>query len=157
DNSMTNRRLLILDDDPLTGQTIRNIAALAGFDVELTDSHREFFSALENVRPDAIALDLVMPEMDGVEVIAELARRRCTCKIIITSGVGGRILDAASRSAAERGLDIIGVLPKPFTPAALRELLVKCPPSDTGPLSDGNTWNADDAVHGTLTPQDLEH
>src|SRR5690606_39133269 len=57
----------------------------------------------------------------------------------------------------ERGLDIIGVLPKPFTPAALRELLVKCPPSDTGPLSDGNTWNADDAVHGTLTPQDLEH
>lgn len=153
---MTGKRLLILDDDPLTGQTIRNIAALAGFGVQLTVSHREFFAMLVSWQPDVIALDLVMPEMDGVEVIAELARRGCVCKIIITSGVGGRVLDAAGRSATERGLDIIGVLPKPFTPASLRELLSKCPPRGSQKKV---TKNLDEsfraALNGEIMPQEL--
>jgi EAL domain-containing protein (putative c-di-GMP-specific phosphodiesterase class I)/GGDEF domain-containing protein len=153
---MSANRLLILDDDPLTGQTIRNIAALAGFGVELTANHTDFFAALVDWQPDVIALDLVMPEMDGVEVIAELARRNCICKIIITSGVGGRVLDAAGRSATERGLDIIGVLPKPFTPASLRELLAKCPPP--GSLKKSSR-NLDEGFRAALssktTPQEL--
>jgi len=124
---MLARKLLILDDDPLTGQTIRNIALLFGFSVDLADNHKDFFRLLESSPPDVIALDLVMPDMDGVEVIAELGRRQCSAKVIVTSGVGSRVLDAAGRSASERGLDILGILPKPFTPASLRELLAKCP------------------------------
>jgi len=119
------RRLLILDDDPLAGQTIGNVAALAGYAVEVTDNHQDFFRLLEAWPPDIIALDLVMPGMDGVEIIAELARRQSQASIIITSGIGGRVLDAAGRTAAERGLHIGGILPKPFSPALLRELLTK--------------------------------
>ncbi|MDY6981619.1 MAG: EAL domain-containing response regulator [Pseudomonadota bacterium] len=126
---MTNaRRLLILDDDPLSGQTIGNVAALAAYEVEVTDNHTDFFRMLETWQPGIIALDLVMPGMDGVEIIAELARRHSQAKIIITSGIGGRVLDAAARTAAERGLHIVGVLPKPFLPTTLRELLAKSTP-----------------------------
>jgi len=123
-SSMSPRRLLILDDDPLIGQTITAIAALAGLETRYTPHPEEFFRALEEWNPTHIALDLLMPEMDGVQVIQRLALHRCGAAIIITSGVGARVLDAAGRLAAEHGLNIVGVVPKPFTPARLRQLLL---------------------------------
>ncbi|HEY0963982.1 MAG TPA: EAL domain-containing response regulator [Pseudomonadales bacterium] len=153
---MTNaRRLLILDDDPLSGQTIGNVAVLAGYDVEVTDNHTDFFRLLESWQPGIIALDLVMPGMDGVEIIAELARRRSVAKIIITSGVGGRVLDAAGRTASERGLHIAGMLPKPFSPAALRELLAKSQPGADDDAKPGAGMR-DLAATGTPTARELE-
>lgn len=122
---MDDRRLLILDDDPLTGHTIQRIAEFSGVTVRFTTNPGEFFQTLEDWEPTHIALDLIMPEMDGVEVMVRLAQRGCTANIIITSGVGSRVLDAAGRSAAEHGLNIIGVLSKPFSPAALRRLLTE--------------------------------
>jgi diguanylate cyclase (GGDEF)-like protein len=121
--TMNEGRLLILDDDQMTGQTMQSIAEFAGMEVRSTTSHQAFFGNLDTWRPDIIALDLIMPGMDGVEVMSALAERGCDAGIIITSGVGSRVLDAAARSAGEHGLNIIGVLPKPFLPAALRELL----------------------------------
>ncbi|MGB4248582.1 MAG: EAL domain-containing response regulator [Pseudohongiellaceae bacterium] len=120
---MTVKRLLILDDDLMVGKTIRFIAEGAGFDCQATDSPQEFFALLEDWRPTHIALDLVMPQMDGVEVMLELSRRSCTAHIIISSGVGSRVLDAARRSAAEHDLNIIGILSKPFKPSTLQTLL----------------------------------
>ncbi len=120
---MSDKRLLILDDDPLIGQTICFIADTMGMESQATDKPTDFFAALDSWQPTHIALDLVMPEMDGVEVMVELARRSCRAKIIITSGVGSRVLDAAGRSAAEHKLMILGVLAKPFLPSALRKLL----------------------------------
>lgn len=116
-------RLLILDDDPLTGQTIANIATMAGVDARYVDEPSVFFQQVKQWQPDFIALDLIMPAMDGVQVMIELARLNCHAEIIISSGVGGRVLDAAARSAAEHGLNIAGVLAKPFSPARLRALL----------------------------------
>lgn len=120
---MTPQRLLILDDDPGVGQTIELIAQAAGLSTLFTQSPAEFFDRVADWCPDYIALDLVMPQMDGVEVLAKLAERHCTAQIIITSGVGHRILDAAGRSAAELGLSIAGILSKPFMPSTLRKLL----------------------------------
>jgi EAL domain-containing protein (putative c-di-GMP-specific phosphodiesterase class I)/ActR/RegA family two-component response regulator len=122
------RRLLILDDDPMTGETMRRIAEFAGVEVHFTPDPDRFFSLLHQWQPTHIALDLVMPAMDGVQVMAQLAQLACRAKIIITSGVGSRVLDAAGRSAVEHGLNIVGVLAKPFSPAQLRQLLAE-PPS----------------------------
>ncbi|MBD1917394.1 MULTISPECIES: EAL domain-containing response regulator [Cyanophyceae] len=120
---MGDRRLLILDDDPMTGETIQRIAEFAGLEVRFTPDPDRFFDLFREWRPTHIALDLVMPTMDGVQVMARLAKLSCRAKIIITSGVGSRVLDAAGRSAVEHGLDIAGVLPKPFSPGQLREML----------------------------------
>ncbi|WP_111642427.1 EAL domain-containing protein [Marinimicrobium alkaliphilum] len=116
-------RLLILDDDALTGETIQRIATYAGFDVLCTANADDFLARVNDWVPDIIALDLIMPDMDGVEVMAELAKHQCQARIIITSGVGSRVLDAAGRSARGHGLNIAGILPKPFSAGALRELL----------------------------------
>jgi EAL domain-containing protein (putative c-di-GMP-specific phosphodiesterase class I)/ActR/RegA family two-component response regulator len=126
---MAEQRLLILDDDPMVGDMIQRIAQLAGLDTRFTLSHTEFFHIFDHWQPTHIALDLVMPEMDGVQVMAQLAQLSCRARIIITSGVGSRVLDAAGRAAVEHGLDIAGVLAKPFSPAHLRNLLKEGPAS----------------------------
>lgn len=120
---MSQHKLLILDDDELTGETIRNVAEYAGMSVKVTTNAINFFSLLKQWQPTHIALDLIMPDMDGVEVLGALGEQQVTAKIIITSGVGQQVLQAAARSAAAHGLNIVGILPKPFNPKAFREMI----------------------------------
>lgn len=121
----TPSRLLILDDETMTGETIASIADFAGFESRHFISATDFFEQVTTWQPDILLIDLIMPELDGVEVMAELARRGCRARLIITSGVGSRVLEAAARSASEHGLDIVGVIAKPFSAFGLRELLHK--------------------------------
>jgi EAL domain-containing protein (putative c-di-GMP-specific phosphodiesterase class I)/ActR/RegA family two-component response regulator len=127
---VTDARLLILDDDAHIGKMVQLIAESVGLTARFMTTTVEFFHAVDEWHPTHIAIDLVMPEMDGVEVLVKLADRNCRAKIIITSGVGTRVLDAAGRSANEHGLDIAGVLSKPFSPRTLRALLVGAPGTD---------------------------
>ena len=124
---MDSGRLLILDDDSAVGEMIQDIAASVGMTARYLVDPGEFFDAVEEWNPTHLAIDLKMPKMDGVEVLAQLAKRNCQAAIIVSSGVGDRVLDAAARSATERGLNIAGILSKPFTPKALRSLLAVAP------------------------------
>lgn len=116
-------RLLILDDDPMIGATIKRIAEFDGHDVVYTERADDFFDQLDNWHPHIIALDLIMPDMNGVEVMEYLVARGCRAALIVSSGVGDRVLDAARRSARENGLNVVGVLPKPFSAKTLRSML----------------------------------
>jgi EAL domain-containing protein (putative c-di-GMP-specific phosphodiesterase class I) len=119
--------MLILDDDAAVGQTIQWIAESLGFEAEFVTRPEEFFQRVEAgaraIKPPSILMiDLAMPEVDGVEVMRQLAARKCEARIIISSGMGSRVLDAARRSASEHGLSIAGVIPKPLTKEALRAI-----------------------------------
>ncbi len=120
-------RLLIFDDDPDVGAIIGAIAETVNFQIRAATQAKDFFRILEEWSPTHIALDLVMPEVDGIEAMRMLGDLRCEATIIITSGMGGRVLDAAQRAAAERGLSVAGVVSKPFSPKALRTLLTTAP------------------------------
>ncbi len=121
-------RLLILDDDPAIAQTIAAIAQRDGFDVRCVDRTEEFFALVVQWSPTHLAVDLVMPGMDGVEVLRLLAEKGCTARIVLTSGMGSKVLESVKRSAEARGLHISGILPKPFKNALLRELLKESRP-----------------------------
>ena len=120
---MPDRRILILDDDEAVGQTIQWIAENLGFEAEFVTHPDEFFKRLVQMSPDIITIDLAMPELDGVEIMRLLAERQCKSKIIISSGMGTRVLDAAQRSASEHGLSIAGVISKPISKEAMRSLI----------------------------------
>lgn len=117
------KRLLILDDDPDVIAFISHAAELFGFATRATTLPREMLHAMKEWMPTHLAIDLIMPDMDGVEVLRELADKQCNSAIIVTSGMGMKVLEAARRSAIKRGLNIVGVLPKPFSVHALRHLL----------------------------------
>lgn len=123
--SQVKRRLLVLEDDPLTGRTIQTIAEFSGMAVQFTTEPDDFFQLAKDWQPDVIAIDLIMPAMDGVQVLARLGERGSEARVIITSGADGRVLDAARRAAEQHGLTIAGVLAKPFSPAELRALLMQ--------------------------------
>jgi EAL domain-containing protein (putative c-di-GMP-specific phosphodiesterase class I)/ActR/RegA family two-component response regulator len=116
-------RLLILEDDLHVGKIMKMIAETSGLDVRLHSATSHFLSAVREWNPTHIALDLVMPDVDGVQVLKELADRHCTARIIITSGMGVRALDDAGRAGNENGLNIAGMLAKPFSAAEMRALL----------------------------------
>lgn len=117
------KRLLILDDEPTVAMTVARIAERHGFTVRLSESPREFFHDVARFGPSHIIIDLLMPGMDGVEVLRNLAAVGCHANIIVMSGMGAKVLESAQRAGIERGLRISGILPKPFKPADLRALL----------------------------------
>lgn len=116
-------RILILDDELPVAQTIGLIAESCGLEARATADAISFFNQLEQFQPDYIALDLVMPGMDGVEVLRQLAAQQCAARIIVVSGMGSRVLTATERSAVEHGLNVIGVISKPFSPQHFRDLI----------------------------------
>ena len=115
--------LMVLDDERAVGETICRMTESEGVRPVFVCDPRRFMTEVRRFSPDLVVLDLMMPGMDGVEIIRQLAEHARTPRIIITSGVGHRVLDAAGRSARAHGLDIIGVLPKPFTAPMLRGLI----------------------------------
>lgn len=120
---MPTRSILVLDDDAAVGQTIQWIAESLGFTADFVIRPDEFFERLDRTCPDIITIDLIMPELDGVEIMRLLAERKCHSKIVISSGMGTRVLDAAQRSATEHGLSIAGVISKPISREGLRALV----------------------------------
>lgn len=143
-------RLLVLDDDPDIGQTVHSMAETLGYQCQVTTRPDDFFNALDDWHPSHILLDLVMPEMDGMEVIRHLADRRCDAALIISSGLGGRVIDAASRAASQHQLSMAGVLVKPFSFRDLRTLLGRQPPAPPLPRT------RDGAAPPALTPAMLD-
>lgn len=117
------RVLIVLDDEPAVTETISMVAEGDGFDVHPFTDAKSFLDALPVLQPSHVVLDLVMPGMDGVEVLRRLAGAGCDAALVLTSGTGQRVLESARATAAERGLSVVGVLPKPFRPAVLRQIL----------------------------------
>lgn len=116
-------RLLILDDDPLVGETVRMMAASIGAECVYCSTADEFFNRVTDWAPSHILLDLVMPGADGVEIIQRLGEMGCQATLIIVSGVDRRVLDAVQRSAGQHRLPLAGGLTKPFSRGALATLL----------------------------------
>jgi EAL domain-containing protein (putative c-di-GMP-specific phosphodiesterase class I) len=117
------RRLLILDDELAVARTVAFSAERSGFTVRISESAEDFFGEAARFGPTHIIIDLLMPGMDGVEVLRRLAEMECSAGIIMMSGMGTKVLESAQRVVVERGLCISGILPKPFKPAQLRALL----------------------------------
>jgi DNA-binding NtrC family response regulator len=116
--------LLILDDDELVGILIETVGRLAGLPTRLTSDHETFFAELAAAPPSHVVLDLTMPGMPGEAVLQGLAERGCAARVVVVSGAGPQRLAAAAALAQQLGLAFAGAIPKPFTPAALRQVLL---------------------------------
>lgn len=118
-------RLFILDDDALVSSTLKGMAEAIGYTADYFLDADTFLEQVVQQQPAYLILDLQMPQVDGVEVLRRLAELQSTAAIIISSGLGEKVLNAAKLAADESGLKVIGILPKPFRIKALRELLAQ--------------------------------
>jgi EAL domain-containing protein (putative c-di-GMP-specific phosphodiesterase class I) len=116
------QKILIIDDEIDVGQFVSDAAQAMGFDCTVTTDAKDFLDALT---PDTtlILLDLMIPEMDGIELLRLLSERKCKTGIVLMSGVGKRTLESAGQLAQVLGLSIAGHLQKPFRLTQLEEVL----------------------------------
>jgi CheY-like chemotaxis protein len=66
--------VLVVDDDPIVGQTFGRMLTVSGFDAEVTHSAQAALESAARQLPDVILTDLRMPMSDGMDLIAHLRR-----------------------------------------------------------------------------------
>jgi two-component system KDP operon response regulator KdpE len=93
-------RVLVVDDEPQIIRGLRVILTNAGYKVDEATTKQEALDAVSVRPPDAIVLDLVLPDGDGIEVCTDI-RRWSQVPIVVLSAVGDerqkvRALDAGA-------------------------------------------------------------
>jgi EAL domain-containing protein (putative c-di-GMP-specific phosphodiesterase class I) len=116
------RRILVIDDEADVGEFVSAVAEAMGLDCTATTDAKSFLDAL-TPGTTLILLDLMMPEMDGIELLRLLGQQKCKAGIVLMSGVGRRTMETAGQLAEVLGLSIVGHLQKPFRLAELEEVL----------------------------------
>jgi two-component system, OmpR family, response regulator MprA len=111
-------KILVVDDERAVRDSLRRALELQGYEVELAGDGAEALARLNaNGHPDAIVLDILMPEIDGLEVCRQLRRAGNSVPVLMLTArdaVGDRV------EGLDAGAD--DYLVKPF---ALEELLAR--------------------------------
>ena len=115
-------RVLVIDDDNTVCELVSALARTMGL---VCDTTKDATSFLDRVTPETslILLDLMMPEMDGIEVLRLLGERQSKARILLISGMDKRVLETAEKLAQSLGLSVVGHLQKPFPLNELRDIL----------------------------------
>ena len=81
-------KLLIADDETEFASTLVTRLELRNFSVRMVNSGIDALEAVEEDVPDVLLLDLKMPDLDGMEVLAKLRENHPDLKVIILTGHG---------------------------------------------------------------------
>jgi two-component system response regulator AtoC len=106
--------VLVIEDDDGAREALCEYLATAGYDVRRARGGAEGLAALVPALPDAVLLDLVMPEPDGFEVLRRIAERDPRVPVIVMSA-----LSEAEAVVRAMKLGATDYLPKPFEVAEL--------------------------------------
>jgi CheY-like chemotaxis protein len=115
--------VLVIEDETSLRQVFVRMLAGEGHRVTEARDGQEALRLLRSLEPQIILTDIVMPNVDGFEVIAANRRRAHPAKIIAMSGVSGFGPDYL-KTALELGADY--ALEKPFRAAELYETILAC-------------------------------
>jgi DNA-binding NtrC family response regulator len=114
------RRILIVDDEEIVLRSCQRI--LGGGDLEI-DIAREGFDALQMVNEkdyDVVVLDIMMPKMDGMEVLRRVKEARPDIQVIMITG-----LNEISTAVKAMKLGAFDYVPKPFEPDDLKNVVAR--------------------------------
>ena len=129
---MKRPRLLLIDDEPALADFVAKAADLCGYESQIADGDDSFRSLFAADPPALVAVDLGMPDSDGVELLRFLSAEQFAGPVLIISGFDRRVLESAFRLGEALGLKMVGPLEKPTRLALLEELLNDLKPSLVG-------------------------
>ena len=109
---------LIIEDDPQIARLLREILGMQHYDVAEVDDGALAASAVRALRPDVVLLDIGLPNVHGLDVLAELKRDPDTAHVPLVVVTAWWSAELASRA---RAMGAASVIAKPFELAEVRE------------------------------------
>jgi CheY-like chemotaxis protein len=113
----------VVDDEPDIAQYIGQVAEGLGYETRVTTDAENFKESFTGFNPDVIVLDVVMPEIDGIELVKYLATQECGARILVISGYAQRYLDNTKALGEAFGLMSVTAMSKPIELPKLEEFL----------------------------------
>jgi CheY-like chemotaxis protein len=115
------RRVLIIDDEASFCRFMARLITSLGYEVTTTcQAQCAYLDELKE--PDIVFIDMMMPEMNGNEVLQVLADHKIKSAIVLMSGAD-KGLSRAEAFAKQSDLRLIGVLHKPFRLSDVQNIL----------------------------------
>jgi two-component system OmpR family response regulator len=116
-DTMTNKgRVLVVDDEPGVLSIVRSYLLKDGYQALEAQDGRKALDVFKREKPDLVVLDVMLPELDGIEVLREIRKTSQVPVIMLTA----RTEDADKLVGLELGAD--DYVSKPFSP---RELMAR--------------------------------
>jgi DNA-binding NtrC family response regulator len=120
ENPNTPQRVLVIDDEPVIGMSVKRTLTPDGHDVLCHENPHDGLNAAMTDEFDVIFLDLMMPELSGMEILRHLRASGVSAEVVVITG--NSTVDTAVEAMKEGAADFI---PKPFTPSQLKMVLQK--------------------------------
>lgn len=121
--------ILVVDDAPTDRELLATILLHAGYEVLEADSGEQALRLAQAQHPALIAADILMPTMDGYELVRELRGHEATSHIPVIFYTATYVLDEVRRLAAASG--VAHILTKPCDPEAVLGVIAEA--ISTGP------------------------
>ena len=120
DAPKTHEPIIVIDDDYTMRRACLAALRRAGYEVETFPDGPSGLERIEQVHPPVLILDLKMPGMSGMEVIAQLQKMEVDTVIVVITGFA--TVDTAVQAMKAGAYDFI---PKPFTAEELRAIIAR--------------------------------
>ncbi|PCK08476.1 MAG: diguanylate phosphodiesterase [Alteromonadaceae bacterium] len=112
---MNNVNIYLVDDEPEIADLVEEVLESIGLSCCSYLAANDFFNETRTFAPHALLiLDLSMPDMDGIEVMRQLASTPSPPAIILMSGKDKSVLHSAEELCRAHALQLVTTMPKPF-------------------------------------------
>jgi DNA-binding NtrC family response regulator len=108
-------RILVVDDEEIVRRSCLRSLGESGHQVEAVDSGAAALAKIEDGRYDVLILDIMMPEMDGIEVLRRVKETHPDIEVVMITG-----LSQIATAVSAMKLGAFDYLPKPFDPDELK-------------------------------------
>ena len=113
------KRLLVVDDALIMRAIIKDIAMKAGWEIAGEAANgNECLARYRELKPDLVTLDIVMPELDGVETLRTLRREDPAARVVMVTAI-----DQRAKLSECIQLGALDFVVKPFDKARLMSML----------------------------------
>ena len=119
-------KLMAVDDDVASAELIVRIAERCGYEAFATSDSRGVIALADTLKPDLLAIDICMPNIDANNLFLLLNEVKYSGIIILVSGQDHSILNSTAKYGRSLGLDVPFALQKPMPISDLRKILHEC-------------------------------
>lgn len=117
---MNNNHILVVDDEPLTRQSLYETLKFEGYKVTTASNGLEALQSIEDSPPDIMIADMKMPGMDGLSLLREIKTKGLETVVILITGYGS--IETAVEAMKEGAFDYIT---KPIVDSEIKVVIEK--------------------------------